>query len=150
MAVSFALKPAVKKVEQHNVSVQPSEQEQLIDELVSLDAQLKAFGVDKKQKRIAEIKKELQLIASQYDLGAPVNFVGQLGTVVLSKCASSTTITDPVALLGYLKEKFPEAWFTVIDFPLTKLKKLLSESELEKFTAIVYGARTTKIESEKE
>lgn len=125
-----------------------SEQEMLVDELITLDLQLKSIDTASLEKRISEIKKELQSIAQEQPHDQPVTFTGMMGEVVFSACSKLTKVQLPDAptLLKSLVKKFGvDAAYDAITFNLTKLKKLLSENELAEWTTIEEGSRVSKI-----
>lgn len=124
-----------------------SEEQLLAEELLDLDAKIKAAGVAAINKRIAEIKGQLQLIAQENaDPKAEFKIVAPSGTVILGKCAETTQVSDMEGLLAYADKKVGhEAIMAVLSVTLGDLKKLLSENEIASFSTKGYGSRVCKV-----
>ena len=126
--------------------VATSDTEALVNELCALEKKLREWDVAAVNKRMKEIKDELQSIASNSAPFEPVAFSSHLGSVMLSAAAKMTVVKSIKALLGYLTEKFDDAAVeSVLTVNLTALKKLLSENEIAQFTETVAGSRKTTI-----
>ena len=136
----------------HVVKVEPqvepaSEIQEKVVELVSLQAENIEFSMEKTLKRIADLKKELQVIANaEGNPNEPYTFTSDLGKVVFTKAANTTDVNSAVALLDHLYEKFgDEAVEQCVTVKITDLKKFLSENELKPFVTEGKGSRTCKV-----
>ena len=140
---------AIEKVEQ-SIAAGVTKEEVVTEVVVSVDryTQILAFfeqhHIDGLMKEAEELKKKLQEYArmDQYPSDNKIQFHGSHGNFVeFSAQANSTKITDKVGLIGAIG---PEKYMNYADITLGNAKKLLTESELEKFTSTVPGARTIK------
>lgn len=145
MAVQYVFeKPQQQQEAPPAQLVEQSASEMLADELLILDAKLKTMGVPDIEKRMKEIKGELQSIAA----GSLESYVGwvinaQHGDVTVSACKKMTEVSDPDGLIAYIEKKVGhEAVQAVVEFAITKLRKILGETEIAKFAKEVPGSRT--------
>jgi hypothetical protein len=147
MAVQFVFEKPKQQEVPAAALVEQSASEMLADELLILDAKLKTLGVPEIEKRIKEIKSNLQLIAAD-SLESYTGWVinAQHGDVTVSPCKKMTEIVDQDGLIAYIDAKVGhEATIGVLEFAITKLRKIMGENEITKFAKEVPGARSITV-----
>jgi hypothetical protein len=116
----------------------------MVDRYTELQAIIDAADVSAEIKEQEGIKKQLQSIAKsdQFPAHKKVQLYGTHSNYVeFSEQANSTKISNKQGLINAIGlDKYVE----LTDITLTNAKKVLSESELEKYTTNVPGARTLK------
>ena len=115
----------------------------MVEELISIQAQLDAIAASKLTKRAEEIKKSLQQVMkdSGADEDQPYVFKSEAGTVEFGPCSNATEILDKDRMISLLGA---EVFKTLAKVGITDLKTYLSGAEIESFTAKVRGSRSIK------
>lgn len=121
-------------------------EEQLVEEFIQIWTRLEAFGAMQMQKRLEEIKKQLQSIANEKGSDdEEFTFKAPSGSMVFAKRTINKVVKSAAELVEHLNEKFDlEQAFSVVKIGMTELKKLLSENEIEQYVDSVPGSRSLK------
>jgi hypothetical protein len=115
----------------------------MVEELISIQAQLDAIAANKLIKRAEEIKKALQQVMkdSGADEAQPYVFKAPTGTVEFGPCSNTTEVVDKPLMIKLLGT---DTFMKIAKVGVTDLKTYLSGSEIEQCTTKTSGSRSIK------